>query len=95
MKLLVCPLNGPRPVSEFAYGGEFRPSPKPGSCGAAERRQDVFDRCGSPDIKYEWWCHIASGCWFIALRDTSRDIVIATYPAETARSGRQSWEEAT
>ncbi len=38
-----------------------------------------------PGKKYEWWCHIASGFWFIALRDTTRDVVIATYPAEKAR----------
>lgn len=90
MKLLVCPLNGPRPVSEFTYGGEFQPSPNPESRSNAEWRRHVFNRSGSPGIKYEWWCHIASGCWFIAVRDTARDRVIATYPAETARSGRPS-----
>ena len=29
MKLLTCPINGPRPVSEFVYGGEVRPMPDP------------------------------------------------------------------
>ena len=37
----------------------------------------VFNRSGSPGIKYEWWCHIASGFWFVALRDTTRDVVHA------------------
>ena len=37
--------------------------------------------------KYEWWCHIASGFWFVALRDTSRDVVIDTFPAEAVRRG--------
>ena len=27
MKIMVCPLNGPRPVSEFAYGGEVKRMP--------------------------------------------------------------------
>ena len=32
MKLLTCPINGPRPVSEFAYAGEVRPTPDPDTC---------------------------------------------------------------
>jgi sarcosine oxidase, subunit delta len=87
MKIMVCPLNGARPVSEFVYGGEVRQSPDPDSCSDAEWSSYVFNRSGSPGIKYEWWCHIASGFWFIALRDTARDAVISTYPAEAARHG--------
>lgn len=29
MKLLQCPVNGLRPIQEFAYGGPFRPMPEP------------------------------------------------------------------
>jgi sarcosine oxidase subunit delta len=47
----------------------------------------VFNRSGSPGAKYEWWCHIASGYWFVVLRDTVRDMVIATFPAEVVRRG--------
>jgi len=50
----------------------------------------VFNRSGSPGVKYEWWCHIASGFWFIVLRDTLRDVVIDTYPAEVLRRGLPS-----
>jgi sarcosine oxidase subunit delta len=85
MKIMVCPLNGPRPVSEFVYGGELRHSPDADTCSDDEWSSYVFNRTGSPGDKYEWWCHIASGFWFIALRDTTRDVVIATYPAERAR----------
>jgi len=28
-KLLRCPINGPRPVSEFQYAGEIRTMPDP------------------------------------------------------------------
>jgi sarcosine oxidase, subunit delta len=87
MKILVCPLNGARPVTEFAYGGEVRRSPDPDSCSDAEWSSYVFDRSGSPGAKYEWWCHIASGYWFVVLRDTARDAVIATFPAEAVRRG--------
>lgn len=85
MKILVCPLNGPRPVAEFAYGGEVRRSPDPAACSDAEWSAYVFNRSGSPGVKDEWWCHIASGFWFIARRDTASDIVLATYPADRAR----------
>lgn len=87
MKILVCPLNGPRPVSEFACGGEVRPSPDPDTCSDLEWSDYVFNRSGSPAAKYEWWCHIASGFWFIVLRDTLRDEVIASFPAQAARTG--------
>ncbi|MFI4890515.1 MAG: sarcosine oxidase subunit delta [Steroidobacterales bacterium] len=87
MKIMTCPLNGPRPVAEFAYGGAVRPMPDPDRCSDAEWSDYVFNRAGSPGVKREWWCHIASGYWFIAERDTARDLVIATFPADAARSG--------
>jgi len=87
MKIMICPLNGPRPVSEFAYGGEVRSSPDPDACTDAEWSRYVFNRSGSPGVKYEWWCHIASGFWFVVLRDTLRDVVVASYPADIVRRG--------
>ena len=36
MKILTCPLNGPRNISEFTYGGEFKHMPDPASCSDAE-----------------------------------------------------------
>ena len=87
MKIMICPLNGPRAVSEFVYGGEVRHTPDPDRCSDAQWSDYVFNRSGSPGIKHEWWCHIASGFWFIALRDTARDIVVETFPAEAARRG--------
>jgi sarcosine oxidase subunit delta len=92
MKIMVCPLNGPRPVIEFAYGGEVRVSPDPETCSDADWSAYVFNRSGSPRVKYEWWCHIASGYWLIALRDTARDVVLDTFSAELARSGLPSLE---
>jgi sarcosine oxidase subunit delta len=87
MKILVCPLNGPRPVSEFAYGGEVRHAPDPDTCTDEEWSRHVFNRSGSPGLKYEWWCHIASGFWFIVLRDTLRDVVMNTFSVEALRRG--------
>jgi len=79
MKLLRCPINGLRPVSEFQYAGEIRPMPDPDTCSDAEWSDYVFNRNGAPGIKKEWWLHIASGIWFVAERDTVADKVLHTY----------------
>jgi len=79
MKLLSCPINGPRPVSEFACAGEVRPMPDPATCTDAQWADYVFNRSGIPGIKKEWWYHVASGVWFIAERDTVQDEVLRTY----------------
>lgn len=85
MKLLRCPINGLRPVSEFQYGGEVRPMPDPGVCADEEWTDYVFNRSGAPGTKQEWWLHIASGVWFLAERDTAADRVIRTWlPGEEA-----------
>ena len=84
MKLLTCPVNGPRPVSEFAYGGELREMPYPDCCSDVEWSDYVFNRSGVPGVKLEWWCHVASGVWFVAERDTARDVVLRTFLYEQA-----------
>jgi len=90
MKLLRCPLNGLRPIDEFAYGGEVRDAPDP-RIGTDEQWADyVFNRNGSPGIKREWWYHIASGYWFIAERDTASDVVRETYGVERLQRARGS-----
>lgn len=78
MKLLRCPVNGVRPVSEFAYGGEIRSMPAD-TCSDIEWAHYVFNRSGVPGVKVEWWYHIASGTWFHAERDTVTDRVLRTW----------------
>ena len=87
MKLLRCPLNGTRPVSEFAYGGEVREMPDAHACSDDQWTDYVFNRSSVPGVKREWWCHIASGYWFIAERDTASDVVLETYAVEKLREG--------
>jgi sarcosine oxidase subunit delta len=90
MKQLRCPLNGIRPVSEFAYGGELRAMPNPDECTDEQWADYVFNRSGVPGVKCEWWCHIASGYWFIAERDTLTDNVLRTFSADDARAGSRA-----
>ena len=80
MKILTCPINGPRPVSEFAYAGEVRPMPDPDHCSDEQWADYVFNRSGVPGVKKEWWYHLASGVWCLADPDTVKDEVLRKYP---------------
>ncbi|MCX7056555.1 MAG: sarcosine oxidase subunit delta [Proteobacteria bacterium] len=84
MKILVCPINGPRSISEFAYGGEIRPMPDPATTSDGDWARYVFNRSGVAGVKLEWWCHTASGVWFVAERDTATDTVLQTYLYDAA-----------
>jgi sarcosine oxidase subunit delta len=79
MKIMTCPVNGARPVSEFTYWGEMRTIPDPQTSTDDEWADYVFCRNGAAGIKKEWWCHTSSNTWFIVERDTAKDRVIRTY----------------
>ena len=81
MKIMTCPINGPRALLEFAYGGELRDMPDT-ACDDASWADYVFNRQGAAGVKREWWCHIPSNTWFIAERDTLRDEILRTYLAD-------------
>ena len=53
--------------------------PDPAVASDAEWAGYVFNRNGTGGVKREWWCHTASGVWFVAERDTLTDVVIRTY----------------
>ena len=79
MKIMACPINGPRAISEFVYGGELRAQPDPQHATDAQWADYVFNRNSVPAVKKEWWCHTPSGVWFIAERDTVSDTIQRTY----------------
>jgi sarcosine oxidase subunit delta len=81
---MTCPVNGARAISEFAYGGELREMPDPDTASDAIWTDYVFNRNGTPGVKKEWWCHVPSGVWFIAERNTRTDTIQRTclYQAE-------------
>jgi len=84
MKLMTCPINGARAISEFAYGGELRVMPDPKRASDAQWADYVFNRDCRPAVKLEWWCHTPSGVWFIAQRDTASDTILSTYLYQAA-----------
>lgn len=79
MKLLTCPINGPRPLQEFAFGGEVRTMPDAQTAPDADWADYVFNRTGEPGMRREWWYHVPSGTWFVAERDNLNDVFLRTY----------------
>ncbi|MCO4812048.1 MAG: sarcosine oxidase subunit delta [Gammaproteobacteria bacterium] len=91
MKILICPLNGPRNISEFTYGGEYHPLADPQKSNDRAWADYVFFHDNHAGIVIEWWCHTASSYWFLAERDTRTDNVVRTFPAsELATSDGRS-----
>lgn len=81
MKLLNCPLNGPRNISEFSYGGEFRRMPDPSQCELRQWVEYVFFDENKAGTVIEWWYHQATSYWFLAERNTVTDEIARTWPA--------------
>lgn len=87
MKILNCPLNGPRNISEFACGGEVSDMPA-ADAGMREWAEYVFIEKNTRGIVREWWIHLPTSYWFIAERDTASNEVVRTYPANELYSKR-------
>lgn len=82
MKLLTCPLNGQRNISEFTYGGEYHQMPDHQQASSREWAEHVFFHDNNAGIVTEWWCHSASSYWFLAQRNTISDEILRTFPAD-------------
>lgn len=80
MKIMICPLNGPRNISEFSYGGEVKARPAPGA-GPDAVADYVFLKENWPGVTREWWFHMPTSYWFIAERNLGTDEIVRTYPA--------------
>ena len=81
MKIMTCPLNGPRNISEFAWGGEVKTMPDPLTASDDEWAEYVFLENNTAGVVREWWCHLPTSYWFIAERNTVTDEIIRTYAA--------------
>lgn len=94
MRLMRCPLNGWRGVDEFAYGGVFEDIPDPDTCDDGTWSAYLFLRDNHRGPVVEWWCHLPSAYWFVALRDTATGEVIETFTLAQWRD-RQAARAAT
>ena len=82
MKIMTCPLNGPRNISEFVYGGQVKTMPDHQNVSDTDWAHYVFYEKNDIGIVLEWWLHVPSSYWFIAERHNASDEIIRTYPAD-------------
>ena len=81
MKVMTCPLNGVRNISEFVYGGEVIDMPDPDNYNDREWADYLFMENNTRGVVREWWLHAStSSYWFIAERNTATNEIIKTYP---------------
>lgn len=92
MKILNCPLNGPRNISEFACGGEVTEMPA-ADADVREWADYVFIEKNTRGLVREWWIHLPSSYWFIAERDTVTNEVIRTYAADQVFTERVEFND--
>jgi sarcosine oxidase subunit delta len=77
MKLMPCPLNGPRNISEFHCLGDVKPA-VPADATPAEVGRALYLETNLAGVVHEWWIHVPSSYIFIAERDTRTDEIIST-----------------
>ena len=96
MKILNCPLNGPRNISEFVWGGEMKAMPDPATATDAQWTEFLFLGDNTAGEITEWWLHAPTNYWFIARRNTLTDEIIETmtYDAYLARQKASASGEA-
>ena len=84
--LIPCPNCGPRSVYEFVFGGEYHA--RPSVEGSPEEwTRYLYLKANSDADQTEWWNH-RMGCrlWFLAERNTSTNLVRATFWPEELKA---------
>ena len=62
MKLMTCPINGPRAISEFACGGELRQPPDPNAVDDRAWADYVFNRSSLPGPAFRQSAEARAAC---------------------------------
>jgi sarcosine oxidase subunit delta len=83
MKIMTCPVNGPRNISEFVWAGEVTRSPDPAQCSDREWTDFLFIENNTAGEITEWWVHAPTNTWFIARRNTITDEILETMTVDT------------
>lgn len=81
MKILTCPMNGPRNIDEFQSLGPVREDPAPDALSDAEWAHHLFRAENRRGVVTEWWRHVPSNFYFLAERDIVTNEILRTYEA--------------
>ena len=84
MLLINCPYCGPRPELEFRHAGEAHlvRAHDPAQLDDEAWAQFLYHRSNLRGLHRERWRHVhGCGRFFNALRDTTSDVIAATYKA--------------
>ena len=80
MKIMRCPLNGDRNISEFACLGAVKEMPQPEATDDDAWADHIWLADNPAGLIREWWCHTPTNYFFIAERNTVTDEIVRTYP---------------
>ena len=78
MKVMPCPFNGDRNITEFAYFGPVTKRPDPDAAGDEEWTNYLFHSPNPAGLLLEWWCHTPTNFFFLAERNTVTDEIVRT-----------------
>lgn len=90
MKLMTCPLNGPRNISEFVCAGDVKAMPDPAAASDAAWTEYLFLEDNIAGEVTEWWLHAPTNYWFIARRNTVTDEILETMTVDAYFSATTS-----
>jgi len=90
MKIMTCPLNGPRNISEFTCFGPVDDPVDPDALSDAAWSRHLFHHDNRAGVIREWWRHTPSNYFFIAERNTVTDEIVATYGANDLSHSRKT-----
>jgi len=77
MKIMNCPLNGPRNIQEFVWMGDVKRTPG-SACTDREWTDYLFIESNIAGEVDEWWLHAPSNYLFVARRNTLSDEILWT-----------------
>jgi sarcosine oxidase subunit delta len=87
MKIMTCPMNGPRNIDEFQSFGPVRETLDPATTADADWSRHLFRAENRKGVVVEWWRHQPSNYFFLAERDLVSNEIIRTFDA-SQRSGQ-------
>ena len=83
MKILTCPMNGPRNINEFQSFGPLKESPDPDTTSGQDWARHLFRANNTRGVIVEWWRHVPSNYFLLAERNATTNEVIRTFdPSE-------------